>query len=60
MLLRKRIKKKNKKTDKKKEEPVIHKYLKTKANLLLYQKDHEIKTDYHRKYDKRSYEKIHG
>ena len=27
-----------------------HKYLKTKAQLLLYQKDHEIKTTYHRKY----------
>ena len=50
---KKKDKKKKKKTDKKKEEPVIHKYLKTKANLLLYQKDHEIKTDYHRKYDKK-------
>ena len=37
----------------KKDEPVSHKYLKTKANLLLYQKDHEIKTSYHRKYDKK-------
>jgi DNA-directed RNA polymerase subunit beta len=27
-----------------------HKYLKTKAQLLLYQKDHEIKTNYHTKY----------
>ena len=42
-----------KKTKKKNNEPVLHKYLKTKANLLLYQKDHEIKTDYHRKYDKK-------
>ena len=30
-----------------------HKYLKTKTNLLLYQKDHEIKTNYHRKYDEK-------
>ena len=37
----------------KKDEPISHKYLKTKANLLLYQKDHEIKTSYHRKYDKK-------
>ena len=28
-----------------------HKYLKTKAQLLLYRKDHEIKTSYHKKYD---------
>ena len=27
--------------------------LKTKANLLFYKKDHEIKTSYHRKYDKK-------
>ena len=44
---------KKKKSEKKKDEPVVHKYLKTKANLLLYQKDHEIKTDYHRKYDQK-------
>lgn len=30
-----------------------HKYLKTKAQLLLYQKDHEIKTDYHAKYSEK-------
>jgi DNA-directed RNA polymerase subunit beta len=29
----------------------VHKYLKTKTNLLLYQKDHEIKTNYHKKYE---------
>ena len=28
-----------------------HKYLKTKTQFLLYQKDHEIKTLYHKKYD---------
>ena len=28
-----------------------HKYLKTKTQLLSYNKDHEIKTNYHRKYD---------
>lgn len=27
-----------------------HKYLKTKTQLLLYQKDHEINTQYHKKY----------
>jgi DNA-directed RNA polymerase subunit beta len=27
-----------------------HKYLKTKTQFLLYLKDHEIKTDYHKKY----------
>jgi DNA-directed RNA polymerase subunit beta len=27
-----------------------HKYFKTKTRLLVYQKDHEIKTDYHKKY----------
>ena len=37
----------------KKDENLSHKYLKTKANLLLYQKDHEIKTNYHKKYDKK-------
>lgn len=30
-----------------------HKYLKTKTQLLLYRKDHEIKTSYHKKYDKK-------
>jgi DNA-directed RNA polymerase subunit beta len=28
-----------------------HKYLKTKTQFLLYRKDHEIKTNYNRKYD---------
>lgn len=28
-----------------------HKYLKTKTQFLLYNKDHEIKTNYHKKYD---------
>ena len=33
-----------------------HKYLKTKTQLLLYRKDHEIKTFYHKKYqDKEIY-----
>ena len=32
---------------------VRHKYLKTKTQLLLYREDHEIKTDYHKKYDKK-------
>lgn len=30
-----------------------HRYLKNKAQLLLYQKDHEIKTNFHKKYDKK-------
>ena len=30
-----------------------HKYLKTKTQLLLYRKDHEIKTAYHKKYNKK-------
>ena len=29
---------------------IRHKYLKTKTQFLLYQKDHEIKTNYHKKY----------
>nr|YP_010134241.1 beta subunit of RNA polymerase [Navicula veneta]QWM93731.1 beta subunit of RNA polymerase [Navicula veneta] len=33
--------------------PYYHKYLKTKTKLLSYQKDHEIKTRYHKKYDKK-------
>ena len=33
--------------------PKRHKYLKTKTQFLLYRKDHEIKTDYHRKYDEK-------
>ena len=32
-----------------------HKYLKTKTQLLLYNKDHEIKTNYHRKYDEKDF-----
>lgn len=31
--------------------PRRHKYLKTKTQLLLYKKDHEIKTNYHKKYE---------
>ena len=30
-----------------------HKYLKTKTHFLLYRKDHEIKTNYHKKYDEK-------
>ena len=30
-----------------------HKYLKTKTNLLAYKTDHEIKTNYHEKYDEK-------
>ena len=30
-----------------------HKYLKTKTQFLLYNKDHEIKTSYHKRYDKK-------
>lgn len=33
--------------------PDRHKYLKTKTQLLLYRKDHEIKTNYHKKYDEK-------
>ena len=33
--------------------PERHKYLKTKTQLLLYKKDHEIKTNYHKKYDEK-------
>ena len=33
--------------------PERHKYLKTKTQFLLYKKDHEIKTNYHRKYDEK-------
>jgi DNA-directed RNA polymerase subunit beta len=33
--------------------PERHKYLKTKTQLLLYRKDHEIKTHYHKKYDEK-------
>ena len=32
------------------DKPERHKYLKTKTQLLLYRKDHEIKTTYHKKY----------
>ena len=30
-----------------------HKYLKTKTQFLLYNKDHEIKTNYHQKYEEK-------
>jgi DNA-directed RNA polymerase subunit beta len=30
-----------------------HKYLKTKTQLLLYKRDHEIKANYHKKYDEK-------
>ena len=30
-----------------------HQYLKTKTQFLLYNKDHEIKTNYHQKYDEK-------
>ena len=33
--------------------PDRHKYLKTKTQFLLYRKDHEIKTIYHKKYDEK-------
>jgi DNA-directed RNA polymerase subunit beta len=33
--------------------PERHKYLKTKTQFLLYRKDHEIKTGYHKKYDEK-------
>nr|QGW12693.1 beta subunit of RNA polymerase [Nanofrustulum shiloi] len=33
--------------------PDRHKYLKTKTQLLLYKDDHEIKTNYHQKYDEK-------
>jgi DNA-directed RNA polymerase subunit beta len=33
--------------------PESHSYLKTKTQLLLYRKDHEIKTAYHKKYDEK-------
>lgn len=33
--------------------PLRHKYLKTKTDFLSYAKDHEIKTNYHKKYDEK-------
>jgi DNA-directed RNA polymerase subunit beta len=33
--------------------PKRHKYLKTKTQFLLYRKDHEIKTNYNKKYDEK-------
>ena len=33
--------------------PDRHKYLKTKTQFLLYRKDHEIRTNYHKKYDEK-------
>ena len=35
--------------------PDRHKYLKTKTQFLLYRKDHEIKTNYNRKYDEKDF-----
>ena len=35
--------------------PERHKYLKTKTQLLLYRKDHEIKTFYHKKYQEKDF-----
>jgi DNA-directed RNA polymerase subunit beta len=32
-----------------------HKYLKTKTQFLLYRKDHEIKTNYNKKYDNKDF-----
>jgi DNA-directed RNA polymerase beta subunit len=34
-------------------DPGRHRYLKTKTQLLLYRKDHEIKTTYHNKYSEK-------
>jgi DNA-directed RNA polymerase subunit beta len=31
----------------------IHKYIKSKTRILLFNEDHEIKTDYHNKYDEK-------
>ena len=33
--------------------PDLHKYIKTKTQLLLYKEDHEFKTNYHKKYEKK-------
>jgi len=33
--------------------PDRHKYLKTKTQFLLYKKDHEVKTNYHKKYNEK-------
>ena len=38
--------------------PNRHKYLKTKNHFLLYRKDHEIKTNYNKKYDKKDLYKV--
>ena len=35
------------------DKPERHSYLKTKTQLLLYRKDHEIKTTYHKKYNEK-------
>ena len=35
------------------DKPERHRYLKTKTQLLLYRKDHEIKTTYHKKYSEK-------
>ena len=36
-------------------DPKRHRYLKTKTQLLLYRKDHEIKTNYHNKYNRKDF-----
>ena len=41
------------KNDKLAHKPDRHKYLKTKTQFLLYRKDHEIKTNYNKKYDEK-------
>ena len=53
MKRKKKKKKKKKKKDKYKSfyNYTHHKYLKTKSQYLLYKKDHEIKTNYNKKYD---------
>ena len=40
-------------TNKPKDLTYRHKYLKTKTKFLLYREDHEIKTNYNKKYDKK-------
>lgn len=45
--------KKKKKESNSKHKPERHKYLKTKTQFLLYNQDHEIKANYHKKYDEK-------
>ena len=40
-------------TNKLEYKPDRHKYLKTKTQFLLYRQDHEIKTNYNKKYDEK-------